>query len=285
MNSIYINKNEISLDDLKKHINENEEKFLVEKIDISLIKITPENISGETEFTENFFSKIDEIEDLIINNSKINEIAKKYNLKVETINEYYPKKNNEDLLNEIYKKRNINTLELLDKNDFFALYEIKNFKKILPSIENNEFLKKVKNDLYEIKKFEIHSKLMKKIQKKEFTNEDFSNLAKDNLKNLKIKNINDTNKFTIDSVSLIYSLNLNNFSLVSDKNNNVYLVRIKNIYENNLNKNSDEIKFYSNKTNKKLRDNLYNSYDFLLNEKYRIEVNQKTLDRMKNYFR
>ena len=37
-------------------------KILVEKIDISLIKITPENISGETEFTDNFFSKIDEIE-------------------------------------------------------------------------------------------------------------------------------------------------------------------------------------------------------------------------------
>ena len=126
---------------------------------------------------------------------------------------------------------------------------------------------------------------MKKIQKKEFTNEDFSNLAKNKLKNLKIKNINDINKFTVDSVSLIYSLNLNNFSLVSDKDNNVYLVRIKNIYENNLDKNNEKIKFFANKTNKKLRNNLYNSYDFLLNEKYKIEVNQKTLDRMKNYFK
>ena len=98
LNSIYINKNEISLDDLKKHINENEEKFLVEKIDISLIKITPENISGETEFTENFFSKIDEIEDLIANNSSIDEISKKYNLEVKIVNEYYPGKESEDLL-------------------------------------------------------------------------------------------------------------------------------------------------------------------------------------------
>ena len=195
------------------------------------------------------------------------------------------KKNKENLLNEIYKKRNTNTLDLVDKNDFFLLYEIKNFKKVLPSLESKEFLEVVKNDLYEIKKFELHSELMKKIQKKEFTNEDFLNLAKDKFKNLKIKNINDTNKFTIDSVSLIYSLNLNNFSLVSDKNNNIYLIRIKNIYENSLDTNSDEIKFFANKTNKKLRDNLYNSYDFLLNEKYKIEVNEKTLDRMKNYFK
>ena len=42
---------------------------------------------------------------------------------------------------------------------------------------------------------------------------------------------------------------------------------------------------FTNKTNTNLRDNLYNSYDFLLNEKYKIEVNENTLDRMKNYFR
>ena len=89
LNSIYINKNEISLDDIKKHINKNKGNFLLEKIDVSIIKITPKNLTGETDFTENFFSKIDEIEDLIINNNNINEISKKYNLKVKTVNEYY----------------------------------------------------------------------------------------------------------------------------------------------------------------------------------------------------
>ena len=49
-----------------------------------------------------------------------------------------------------------------------------------------------------------------------------------------------TNKFTQDSVNLLYSLNKNNFSLVSDKENNVYLAKIKNIYEKNLIKNSQE---------------------------------------------
>jgi len=285
LSSIYINKNEISFDDIKKHISDNKNKFLVEKIDISLIKIKPINLTGENEFTDDFFSKIDEIEDLVISNSKINEIAKKYNLEVEKIKEYYPEKNKENLLTEIYKKRNNATLELLDKNDFFVLYEIKNLKKILPNIESNEFLEIVKNDLVEMNKYDLHSDLMKKIQKKEFTNNDFSKLSKGKINNLKIKSINDINKFTVDSVSLLYSLNLNSFSLISDENNNVYLATIKNIYENNLDKNSEDNKIFFNMTNKKLRDNLYNSYDFLLNEKYKIEINQKTLDRMKNYFR
>ena len=78
---------------------------------------------------------------------------------------------------------------------------------------------------------------------------------------------------------------MNNFSLVSGEKNNIYLVKIKNIYENNLIKNSQENKSYVKQTNIKIRDNLDNSYDLLLNEKYKIEVNENTLDRMNNYFR
>ena len=92
-------------------------------------------------------------------------------------------------------------------------------------------------------------------------------------------------KFTNDSIKLLYSLGINNFSLISDEKNNVYIAKIKNIYENNLIKNSQESKTFTNQANIKIKDRLYNSYDFLLNEKYKIKVNEKTLDRMKNYFR
>ena len=285
LNSVYINKNEISNDDLIKHVKKNEEKFYVEKVDISLIKITPENITGEAEFTNNFFSKIDEIEDLISNNSSINEISKKYNLKVKIINEYYPNENNDELLNEIYKNRDKKVLEIVDKNDFFLVYEIKNLKKILPNLENNEFLKRVRDDFFEMNKYDIHTDLMKKIQKKEFSNKDFSELSNGVINNLQISSIKDVSKFTRDSVNLLYSMGKNSFSLVSDEKNNIYLVKIKNIFENSLSKNAKEIVEFTNQTNAKIRDNLYNSYDLLLNEKYKIKINEKTLDRMKNYFR
>ena len=39
------------------------------------------------------------------------------------------------------------------------------------------------------------------------------------------------------------------------------------------------------KTNLTLKNQLYQSYDYLLNEKYKIKLNQKTMDRLKNYFR
>ena len=133
--------------------------------------------------------------------------------------------------------------------------------KLSPSLENNDFLEKAKNDLYEIKKYELHTELMKKIQKKEFKNEDFLKLSNGIIENLKIKSLNDTSKFTKDSVSLIYSLGINNFSLVTDENNNIYLIKIKNIFENNLDKNNQKTTTFVNQTNTKLRDNLYSSYD------------------------
>ena len=61
--------------------------------------------------------------------------------------------------------------------------------------------------------------------------------------------------------------------------------KIKNIYEKNLSKSNEEVKIFTDQTNINLRNNLYNSYDLFLNEKYKIEINQNTLDRMKNYFR
>ena len=285
LNSLYISQSDISFNDVEKHINENKELFLVDKIDISLIKLTPENLTGETEFTDNYFSKIDQIEDQIANNTSINEISKKFNLKTETFNEYYPSKNKDLLLEEIYKKRNEQALNLLDKNDFYLLYEIKNLKKVLPDLENKDFIKMAKNDLFEKSKFNISKDLMRKIQEKKFTDEDFSKLSNGVINNLIIKSIKDTKKFTQDSVSLLYSLGTNNFSLVSDKKNNVYLVKIKNINENSLIKNSQENETFAKQVNIKVRDRLYNSYDFFLNEKYKIKINEKALDRMKNYFR
>ena len=285
LNSLYTNKKEFSIDEIKKHVKENEDKFLIEKIDISFVKLTPQQLSGESEFNENFFSKIDEIEDLIINNNKIDEIAKKYNLKIETHRKYYPNDNEDVLLNEIYKKRNNQVLELLDKTDYFLLYEIKNLEKILPKFEDKSFLLKVRNDLYENKKYNLHTDLMKKIQKKQFTNEDFINLSKGKINSYKINSIEDISKFSRDSINLLYSLGINSFSLIADEKNNIYLVKIKNIIDTNLLKNSEMTEKFISQTNNNLRDNLYSSYDFLLNEKYEININENTLNRMKNYFK
>ena len=73
---------------------------------------------------------------------------------------------------------------MLDKNDYFLLYEIKNLEKVLPSLESEKFLATVRDNLYERNKYDVHTDLMKKIQKKEFTNDDFFKLSKGNILSL-----------------------------------------------------------------------------------------------------
>ena len=97
-----------------------------------------------------------------------------------------------------------------------------------------------------------------------------------------VTSIKDDKKFSIEGVKYLYGLAKNNFSLIADKNNNIYLIKILNIFENKITK---DFKDYKNQTNIKLRDQMYSSYDFLLSKKYKVKINQKTLERVKNYFK
>ena len=83
----------------------------------------------------------------------------------------------------------------------------------------------------------------------------------------------------------MYALPINSFTLISDEEQNIYLAKVIKLYQRNIVKNSDEYTNYNNQTNKKMRDNMYSSYDFLLNKKYKVKINQKTLERVKNYYR
>ena len=50
-------------------------------------------------------------------------------------------------------------------------------------------------------------------------------------------------------------------------------------------KNDSMIDFYSDQSIIEIKDNLYNSYDYIINDKYKVKLNQKTLERFKNHFK
>ncbi len=57
-------------------------------------------------------------------------------------------------------------------------------------------------------------------------------------------------------------------------------------YKNrSLHKTSDEYNKYYYETIIGLKNNIYSSFDHYINQKYKVEVNYKTLERLKNYFR
>ena len=167
------------------------------------------------------------------------------------------------------------------------LFKIEQIKKILPSLDDANFKNLVKNTLFEKNKYDYNKNLLIEIQKNNFNDSDFLNLVNDKnlVKKDKVQSIKEDNKFSANSIKLLYSLPKNSFLLMDDNESNIYITKIENIIANNLKKNSYDLNSYSKQSTIKLRDNLYGSYDNLMNEKYKIEINKNTLERVKNYFR
>ena len=286
LNHVYKKKDEFSNIEIETFIKDNEEKLKIELIDFSYTKITPLNLVQETEFSENFFSNIDEIENQVLNDTKIKEIATNFGLKISEVNNFDDRNNNDLLFKQIYVKRNQDKIQIIDKNDFYLLYEINSIKKVLPERNDVKFIESVKNSLFEKNKYEYNKNLLLKIQNQNFDNYDFIRLVdnKDLIKETKINSLNDNNLFTSDSIKLLYSLSKNNFLLIGDKDKNIYLAKIEKILSNDLSDKND-LSNYTIKANIQIKNDLYSSYDYLINDKYKITINQNTLERIKNYFR
>ncbi len=286
LNHVYKKKDEFSNIEIETFIKDNEEKLKIELIDFSYTKITPLNLVQETEFSENFFSNIDEIENQVLNDTKIKEIATNFGLKISEVNNFDDRNNNDLIFKQIYVKRNQDKIQIIDKNDFYLLYEINSIKKVLPERNDVKFIESVKNSLFEKNKYEYNKNLLLKIQNQNFNNFDFIRLVdnKDLIKKTKINSIKDNNLFTSDSIKLLYSLSKNNFLLIGDKDKNIYLAKIEKILSNDLSDKND-LSNYTIKANIQIKNDLYSSYDYLINDKYKITINQNTLERIKNYFR
>ena len=302
-NKIYINENKeleieyfdldqvykinTSKSEIDKFIKENEDNLKEELIDIKYTKITPKTLLDISEFNDDFFKKIDEIENSIFNGSKLNEIQKIHNLKIEVVSNFNNQMDSDEFLQEIYSKRNEDKTQIIDKNDFYLLYEISNVKKILPDLNDLNFIEKVKNQLVMKQKIDYNKKLFKKIQDKKFSNAEFLNIAKNesNIKKLKINSSNFDETFSRESVELLYSLPKKSFVLIADKNNDVYLSKISNINTSMLNKDADKVNEYKLKSNSQVMGEIYSTYDLSLSKKYNVKLFNSTLERIKNNFR
>ncbi len=291
VNIDYINletvyKTETTESEINNFINDNEENLKEELIDLSYVKITPSNLVEIEEFNAEFFKKIDDIENSILNGSSIENIKKKYNLNLEYLTNYDGDGEN-IILKEIYQKRNGDKIQLLDKNDYFLLFEISKIKKILPSKSNLIFINRVKDNLVLKKKYEFNKELFEKIQDKKFNNDDFFKLSNgdQNIKNITINSLVDDKLFDKESLKLIYSLPEKSFVLITNAENNIFVAKINNISSKNLVNNDEKYKEYLSQSKNKIVDEIYSSYDLALNKKYKVKVFQNTLERIKNNFK
>ncbi len=287
LEKIYKSKEQFNESDIADYIKNNKKSLEKDYVNFIYAKITPNQLIGLDEYNDEYFNKIDEIENKISNNLKFNEIVRDYNLTTISKKDFLTSSSEDKIENRIYNLRDGDKIRIIDEGDYFLLYKIEKVTSSIPNIKNSEFLSEVKELLFRKNKFELNKKILKKINEGKFLENDFKNVLenKTTIEKLKLTSINDTDKFTSDSLKLIYSLPEKSYTLISDNNKNIYLIKILNHKIENMSDNDEIKKLFNMESKNGIKNQIFESYDMYLNTKYEIKINEKTLDRVKNYFR
>ena len=139
--------------------------------------------------------------------------------------------------------------------------------------------------VYQKGKFDKNKNILETIQKNEVDNNKFTEMGGFSIENITINSIDDIEKFESNSVKMLYSLPINSFTLVNDKENKIYLVKLVSTKKNIFSETDENYLDFVNNQNTNTRKTILQSYDQLLNIKYQVQLNQKTIDRVKNYFK
>ena len=280
----YKKKEEVKISEINNFLDENKEQLKTEYIDFSYTVINPKLLIGVDEFNQTFFDKIDEIEVDISNNISLEEIAIKLNIQPINIVDFKLSPKANDIEKKIFEARNIK-FDIIENNDDYILYQINKSEEKSPDLKDAEFKEDIINLILQKNKFDFNKELLEKIQNEQFNDNDFLKLGKEKVQTTTLNSIKDNKKFEINAVELLYSLPLNSFTLINDENNQIYLAKIKKTINQSIDLNDDNFKNYTDKQNTNNKQNILKSYDLLLNKKYNVVINEKTIERVKNFFK
>jgi peptidyl-prolyl cis-trans isomerase D len=284
MENLYKKKENFTDNEINKFLDQNKDQLKKEYIDFKYAELNPKILIGLEEFNQDFFDEIDRIENKISNGDDFQSIIQNIKTDIKEIKEFTPsstKKINEDL---IYSKRSTE-IDLIESGDSFLLYSITKKYDLSPDITNQNTKNEIKELAYQKEKFDLNRSVLEEIQNKKFDDNKFKEMAGNNKEYSTISSIEDDNKFEISSVKMLYSLPINSYTLVSDEDDKIYLVKLVSSKKNTFSENDKNYLSYVSRENTNTRKSIIQSYDQLLNSKYQVQLNQKTIDRVKNYFK
>ena len=294
----YHSKNKPSAESLKDLYERNKNIFFVEFKSIRYAEIKPELISGSSDFNENFFKQLDLIENNILDGVTFEITTSANNLKITefdkvNINKEDEKKNKitnlpDNLFKKIYNIKNTQTPEIINIDGKYYLAEIRNVEKINKPMDDPEVLKALNAQISFQTKIEKNRSLAKDISLGAIDSNNFKKFAEDNnlaVKDYKISSLKQNDVFEDGLIKRIFLSKDGEINLVANNTftKSFLISTIKTEYKT-LNKNSNEFEQYEAKARLNLINKIYQSYDENVNQKYKVELNQRTIDRVKNSF-
>jgi len=283
LNNFYKNKDSFTQNDLESFVEKNKDQLKVEYLNFDYTIINPKNLIGIDEFNQSFFDKIDQIEADIANGISFENITNNLDLSITKKIDFKLSSDSSEIEKKIYASKD-NDFDILENNDDFILYKINEIYEKEPNLKDNKTKKEIVELIYQKNKFEYNKQLLEKITSNKFDNTDFLNMSEKNIETIKLNSIKDNKKFEINSVEILYSIPLNSFTLISDEKKNIYIAKVKKFEDLTMSDNNNQLNNYINKQNSNMKKNILGSYDLYLNKKYKIDLNQKTIERVKNFF-
>ena len=287
-----------SQEKIKELYDKNKNLFVKEFKSIQFAELTTQAISGSDEYDEAFFKQLDILENKVLDGQSFKESSREKNLKIITINSIDSNKKDKNnkivknLSNNLFKKiyliKNEKIPEVLKVDNKYYLAEIKSIELNNLPITDSNVLKTINSQLNFQNNIENNTSIIKDISMGGFDKVKMEKFANDNnlkIKDYEISNLKQNEIFTEGIIKRIFLIKDGEINLVtnSELTKNFLVLGIKTQYKK-IKKGSIEFEQYEAKARLNLINNIYKTFDENLNEKYKVELNKRTIDRVKNSF-
>jgi peptidyl-prolyl cis-trans isomerase D len=283
-------------EEIKKTYESNKMLFTQDFKKIHYAELLPNNLTGQNEYNESYFKKIDEIENSVLDGMQINDFVKEYNLSkkvIENINRLKKDKTGKELtgidkalFEKIFNLKDVNKPELINLNNKFYLGEVLNIENVARSLEDKEIKEAIISQLKFKHIIESNTKIIKEMSEGNFDKEKFQKFSNDNklpIKQSIIKSIKDETIFNSDIIREIFKIEDGNFQLITNSQlTKNYLVLAEKTEKLPFTKNNKNYELYKKKARLNLANQIYTDFDKAVNKKYDVKINENVLNRIKN---
>ncbi|MDA7606584.1 SurA N-terminal domain-containing protein [Pelagibacteraceae bacterium] len=283
-------------EEIKKTYESNKKLFTQKFKKINFTELLPDNLSGQKEYNEAYFKKIDEIENSILDGGKMEDFVKMFNLtltSIDTTNRLKKNKAGQDivkiedaLFTKVFNNPNIKKPELINVKNKYYLSEIVTVEQVNSTLKDKKIKDAIISQLKVKNIVKSNTGIVKKMSDGKFNEEQFFKFGKDNkieVKKTILKDIKDETIFSASIIKEIFKIKDGKLQLITNstltKNYIIFSEKTEKIpFDENI-KNYEQ---YKSKAKLNLANQIFIAYDKAINEKYNVEINQKVLGRIKN---
>ena len=278
--------------------NKNKEFYTEIFKDFKFAELNPLSLIGKEEYNENFFNKISEIENKSLDNTNLDNIINEYNLsskKTGLINSKNKKSNGEEntsisekILEKLFNIEKKDITEFITVEDKYYIAELIETSKIDKDKNSKEVRNSINAQIIIEKKIAGNSKIAKDISNNKFTKNQMSLFAKENnlkVESVTLKELKSNEIFSTGVIKRIFETDDKSINLITDKMlKDNFIIYTKETNLPKIKPDNENYEQYKLKAKLRLANEIYNIFDLNLNKKYKVEINNKALNRIKNSF-